>query len=31
MPGMEARDPERTDTSSGFFASPKFLPVIRPT
>ena len=27
MPGIESRDPERTDTSSGFFGSPNFLPV----
>ena len=26
MPGMEARAPERTETSSGFFASPKPRP-----
>ena len=26
MPGMDARAPERTDTSSGFFGSPNFLP-----
>ena len=31
MPGIEARAPERTDTSSGFFASPNVLPVILPT
>jgi hypothetical protein len=28
MPGIEARAPERTETSSGFFSSPKPLPVI---
>ena len=28
MPGMEARAPERTETSSGFSLSPNFLPVI---
>ncbi len=27
MPGIEARAPERTDTSSGFAGSPKLLPV----
>ena len=27
MPGIESRAPERTDTSSGFFRSPNFLPV----
>ena len=27
MPGIEARPPERTDTSSGFLASPNALPV----
>ena len=26
MPGIDARAPERTDTSSGFFASPNFAP-----
>ena len=26
MPGMEARAPERTETSSGFSLSPNFLP-----
>ena len=26
MPGIEARAPERTETSSGFLASPNFLP-----
>jgi len=32
MPGIEARAPERTETSSGFVASPKiFPPAIRPT
>ena len=31
MPGIEARAPERTETSSGFSASPKFLPAMRPT
>ena len=30
MPGIEARPPERTDTSSGFFGSPNPLPVILP-
>ena len=28
MPGMEARAPERTETSRGFSTSPNFLPVI---
>ena len=28
MPGMEARAPDRTETSSGFFRSPNFLPLI---
>ena len=28
MPGMEARAPERTETSRGFFRSPNFLPFI---
>ncbi len=28
MPGMEAREPERTETSSGLSGSPNFLPVI---
>ena len=28
MPGIEARAPERTDTSRGFSRSPNFLPVI---
>ena len=28
MPGMDARAPERTETSSGFSRSPNFLPVI---
>ncbi len=28
MPGMEARAPERTETSRGFSMSPNFLPVI---
>ena len=28
MPGMEALAPERTETSSGFFGSPNFLPQI---
>ena len=28
MPGMEARAPERTETSRGFSLSPNFLPVI---
>ena len=27
MPGIESRAPERTETSSGFFTSPNFLPV----
>ena len=27
MPGIESRAPERTETSSGFFGSPNFLPV----
>ena len=27
MPGIESRAPERTETSSGFFRSPNFLPV----
>ena len=27
MPGIESRAPERTETSSGFFVSPNFLPV----
>ncbi len=31
MPGIEARAPERTETSSGLLASPNFLPVMRPT
>ena len=31
MPGIEARAPERTETKSGFFGSPKPLPVILPT
>ena len=31
MPGIEARAPERTETSSGFFVSPKILPVSLPT
>ena len=26
MPGIESRAPERTETSSGFFRSPNFLP-----
>jgi hypothetical protein len=26
MPGIEARAPERTEISSGFFASPNFAP-----
>ena len=26
MPGIDARAPERTETSSGFLASPNFLP-----
>ena len=29
MPGMEARAPERTETSRGFSLSPNFLPVMR--
>ena len=28
MPGMEARAPERTETSRGFSRSPNFFPVI---
>ena len=28
MPGMEARAPERTETSRGLSMSPNFLPVI---
>ena len=28
MPGMEARAPERTETSRGLFKSPNFLPLI---
>ncbi len=28
MPGMEARAPERTETSRGFVRSPNFLPLI---
>ncbi len=31
MPGIEARAPERTDTSSGFSGSPKVLPAMTPT
>ena len=31
MPGIEARAPERTETRSGFPASPKVLPAILPT
>src|SRR5665811_388169 len=31
MPGIEARPPERTETSSGFLGSPKALPVSLPT
>lgn len=31
MPGIEARAPERTETSSGFLASPNVLPVSLPT
>ena len=27
MPGIESRAPERTETSSGSFGSPNFLPV----
>ena len=30
MPGIEARAPERTETSSGLSRSPKVLPVMRP-
>ena len=26
MPGIDARAPERTETSSGFLASPNFAP-----
>ena len=29
MPGIEARAPERTETSSGLARSPNFLPVMR--
>ena len=29
MPGMDARAPERTETSSGFFGSPNFAPTTR--
>ena len=29
MPGIESRAPDRTETSSGFFTSPNFLPVCR--
>ena len=28
MPGMDARAPERTETSRGLWRSPNFLPVI---
>ena len=28
MPGIENFAPERTDTSSGFFGSPSFLPIV---
>ena len=28
MPGIESRAPERTETSSGFFVSPNFVPMI---
>ena len=28
MPGMDARAPERTDTSSGLFASPNERPTV---
>jgi len=28
MPGIEARAPERTETSSGFLASPNLRPTI---
>ena len=31
MPGIEARAPERTETSSGALPSPKPRPVMRPT
>jgi hypothetical protein len=31
MPGIETRAPERTDTSSGSFGSPSFLPVFPST
>ncbi len=31
MPGIEARAPERTETSKGLLVSPNFLPVMRPT
>ncbi len=31
MPGIEARAPERTETSSGAAASPKVAPTARPT
>ena len=31
MPGIEARAPERTETSSGLSLSPNLLPVMRPT
>ena len=30
IPGIEARPPERTDTSNGFFESPNALPVSLP-
>ena len=29
MPGMENFAPDRTETSSGFFGSPSFLPIAR--
>ncbi len=29
MPGIEARAPERTETSSGFFGSPKRFAITR--
>ena len=30
MPGMDAREPERTETSSGFATSPNFAPTVSP-
>jgi hypothetical protein len=30
MPGIEAREPERTETSSGFASSPKRAPAASP-